>query len=57
MASLEEAFINIGNDEEKFLHKMQRKSIAKMNLNPTTLPEQTDFSDFSKIQVPNCLRN
>lgn len=48
MNSLEDAFINIGMDEEKFLEKNQRR----MSGAGKQTEVKNEFTNFSDIEVP-----
>jgi ATP-binding cassette subfamily A (ABC1) protein 3 len=53
MNSLEDAFINIGMDEERFLERNQRRmsGVGKQ------ADVKNEFTNFSDIEVPQCLKN
>jgi len=53
MNSLEDAFVNIGMDEEKFLEKNKRR-MSGVGKKPDV---KNEFSNFSDITVPDCLKN
>jgi ATP-binding cassette subfamily A (ABC1) protein 3 len=56
--SLEEAFINIGMDEETFINKMKKISSTDKNIQDNNdINKMVDFSDFSSIPIPPCISN
>lgn len=55
MNSLEDAFVNIGMDEEKFLEKNQRR-LSGIVTNQKS-DNKNEYTNFSDITVPDCLKN
>jgi ATP-binding cassette subfamily A (ABC1) protein 3 len=60
MNTLEEAFINIGIDEEKFMKRTRRYSIGESPNEDAHIEVQAGhnaFTDFSSIVAPECIKH
>jgi ATP-binding cassette, subfamily A (ABC1), member 3 len=64
MNSLEDAFVNIGMDEDKFLERNadrlksgQGASTEHSTSGKSSSNNKNDYTNFSDIVVPECLKN
>lgn len=62
MNSLEDAFINIGMDEEKFMdNQINRKSMplkdVRLSMENRKIDKKYEMNSFDKIKKPDCLSN
>lgn len=56
MNSLEDAFVNIGMDEDKFLEKNKRRMSGIITEKKAT-DNKNDYTNFNDIVIPECLKN
>lgn len=56
MNSLEDAFINIGMDEERFLERNKNR-LSGLGTDKKEATTKNEYTNFSDIAVPDCLKN